>query len=102
MGGRGVDSNPEELLVCAVGACYSATLHGLLRRAGLPTSGVRIAARGTVSGYPAQARFARLTVSPTILDGEPDPPAHAPAPIRPRGRLRALQRPHPRRHAVAR
>jgi osmotically inducible protein OsmC len=69
MGGRGVGSNPEELLVCAVGACYSATLYGLLRRAGLPASAVRVAAAGTVSGYPAQARFARLTVSPTIVDG---------------------------------
>jgi peroxiredoxin-like protein len=69
MGGRGVGSNPEELLVCAVGACYSATLFGLLRRAGLPASAVRVAATGTVSGYPAQARFARLTVSPTIVDG---------------------------------
>jgi osmotically inducible protein OsmC len=70
MGGRGIGSNPEELLVCAVGACYSATLNGLLRRAGLPASLVRIAATGTVTGYPAQARFARLVVSPTILDGD--------------------------------
>lgn len=71
MGGRGVGSNPEELLVCAVGACYSATLFGLLHRAGLPASAVRIAASGTVSDYPAHSRFARLTVSPTILDGDP-------------------------------
>lgn len=71
MGGRGVGSNPEELLVCAVGACYSATLHGQLMRSGLPADGVRIAAAGTVSGYPEQARFARLTVSPTILGGDP-------------------------------
>jgi osmotically inducible protein OsmC len=71
MGGRGVGSNPEELLVCAVGSCYTATLNRLLRRAGLPASAVRVAAIGTVSDYPARARFARLTVSPTIVDGDP-------------------------------
>jgi peroxiredoxin-like protein len=71
MGGRGVGSNPEELLVCAVASCYSATLLGLLRRAGLPAAAVRIAATGAVTGYPAQARFERLTVSPTIVDGDP-------------------------------
>lgn len=71
MGGRGVGSNPEELLVSAVGACYSATLFSLLRRAELPARAVRIAAAGTVSDYPLRARFARLTVSPTILDGDP-------------------------------
>ncbi len=64
-------TNPEELLVSAVGACYSATLFSLLRRAELPAKAVRIAAAGTVSDYPLRARFARLTVSPTILDGDP-------------------------------
>lgn len=71
MGGRGVGSSPEELLVCAVGACYSATLFGLLRRADLPATAVRVAATGTVSDYPARARFARLIVSPTIAGGDP-------------------------------
>ncbi|HEX7083825.1 MAG TPA: OsmC family protein [Gaiellaceae bacterium] len=71
MGGRGTGSNPEELLVSAVGACYSATLQGQLRRAGLPASGVRVTARGAVEDYPHRARFARLTVSPTILGAEP-------------------------------
>src|SRR5579885_1964327 len=70
MGGRGVGSNPEELLVCAVGACYSATLDGVLRRAKLPASVVRVAATGTVSDYPEHARFAELTVSPTILGAD--------------------------------
>lgn len=71
MGGRGVGSNPEELLVSAVGACYSGTLFSLLRRADLPVRAVRLAATGTVSDYPKRARFARLTVSPTILEGDP-------------------------------
>jgi len=71
MGGRGAGSNPEELLVSAVGACYSATLFDVLRRADLPASGVRIAASGVVTDYPKQGRFARLSVSPTIVDGDP-------------------------------
>lgn len=71
MGGRGVGTSPEELLVSAVASCYSATLLGLLRRRGLPASGVRVEAIGTVTGWPEQARFARLTVAPTIADGDP-------------------------------
>lgn len=71
MGGRGVGTNPEELLVCAVASCYSATLLGVLRHAGLPASSVRIEATGTVSGYPTSARFERLVVSPTIVDADP-------------------------------
>ncbi len=71
MGGRGVGTNPEELLVCAVSSCYTATLLGVLRRAGLPASGIRTEATGTVTGYPGQARFARIVVSPTIVDGDP-------------------------------
>ena len=72
MGGKGEGTNPEELLVCAVASCYSATLLGLLHRANLPATAVRIAAAGAVTGYPAQARFERLTVSPTIVGGDPD------------------------------
>jgi peroxiredoxin-like protein len=70
MGGRGAGTNPEELLVSAVGACYSATLLGVLRREGLPAEEVRVAALGTVTGYPGQARFERLTVSPTIVGAD--------------------------------
>jgi len=71
MGGRGVGTNPEELLVSAVASCYSATLLGLLRRAGLPAGALRVDATGTVSGYPERARFDRLTVSPTVVGGDP-------------------------------
>jgi osmotically inducible protein OsmC len=71
MGGRGTGTNPEELLVCAVASCYSATLLGLLRHTGLPASAVRVEAVGTVGGYPARARFERLVVSPTIVGGDP-------------------------------
>lgn len=71
MGGRGVGTNPEELLVSAVASCYSATLFGVLRRAGLPAMSLTVDARGTVSGYPGRARFARIVVSPTIVGGDP-------------------------------
>lgn len=70
MGGRGAGSNLEELLVAAVAACYSATLAGVLRRAGLPHTQLRVAATGTVAGYPERARFARLVVSPTVAGGD--------------------------------
>ena len=69
MGGRGVGTNPEELLVSAVATCYGATLFGELQRARLPVDSVAVSARGTVTGYPGQARFERLAVSPSILGG---------------------------------
>ncbi len=71
MGGRGVGTNPEELLVSAVASCYSATLLGVLRRAGLPAGSVRVDAVGTVVDYPLRARFSRIVVSPTVVDGNP-------------------------------
>lgn len=70
MGGSGSGTNPEELLVSAVGTCYSATLYGALHRAGLPATGVHVQAVGTVTGYPEHARFAELTVSPTITGAD--------------------------------
>ena len=71
MGGRGVGTNPEELLVCAVASCFSATLFGVLRRAGLPVRSLNVDARGTVGDYPERARFKQIVVSPTIIDGDP-------------------------------
>lgn len=55
MGVRDTGSKPEELLVCAVATC-SATLFGVLRHERLPVTDVRIGARGTVTGYPVEAR----------------------------------------------
>jgi peroxiredoxin-like protein len=69
MGGRGLGTNPEELLVCAVASCYTATLFGVLARARLPVSSLAVSASGTVTGFPGAARFARIVVSPTILGG---------------------------------
>jgi peroxiredoxin-like protein len=70
MGGRGVGTNPEELLVCAVSSCFTATLFGVLRRAQLPADSLTVAATGTVTGFPVHARFAGIVVSPTILGGD--------------------------------
>jgi peroxiredoxin-like protein len=70
MGGRGVGTNPEELLVCAVSSCFTATLFGVLRRAQLPVDSLSVASGGTVTGFPDHARFARIVVSPTVLGGD--------------------------------
>jgi len=70
MGGRGVGTNPEELLACAVSSCYTATLSGVLRRAKLPVASLAINAVGTVIDFPGHARFAGVVVSPTIMGGD--------------------------------
>jgi peroxiredoxin-like protein len=70
MGGRGVGTNPEELLVSAVSSCYTATLFAVLRRAQLPVDSLEVAASGTVTGFPGNTRFARIVVNPTVLGGD--------------------------------
>jgi peroxiredoxin-like protein len=70
IGGRGVGTNPEELLVCAVSSCYTTTLFAGLRRAQLPVESLAVAASGTVTGFPAATRFARIVVTPTIIGGD--------------------------------
>jgi peroxiredoxin-like protein len=70
MGGRGVGTNPEELLVSAVSSCYTATLFAVLDRAKLPVDALAVAARGTLTGAPGCTRFAGIVVSPTVLGGD--------------------------------
>lgn len=70
MGGRGVGTNPEELLVSAVSSCYTATLFGVLDGAKLPVDSLVVEASGTVTGVPGRARFAGIAVTPTILGGD--------------------------------
>jgi peroxiredoxin-like protein len=70
MGGRGVGTNPEELLIGAVSSCYTATLFAALRRAQLPVDSLAVGAIGTVTGFPGHARFARIVVSPTVAGGD--------------------------------
>ena len=70
MGGRGVGTNPEELLVCAVASCYTATLFAVLRRVQLPVDSLAVSAIGAVTGFPGHTRFARIVVSPTVVGGD--------------------------------
>jgi peroxiredoxin-like protein len=70
MGGRGVGTNPEELLVCAVSSCFTETLFAVLDRARLPVDSLAVSATGIVTGSPGHARFARIVVSPMILGGD--------------------------------
>jgi osmotically inducible protein OsmC len=67
MGGQGVGTSPEELLVAAVASCYSGTFFHLLGRDGLPAEEVVVDAVGVVSAYPSRAaHFSRIVVNPTI------------------------------------
>src|SRR5579864_2638210 len=67
MGGRGVGTSPEELLVSAVASCYSGTLVHLLARDRLAADDVVVHATGIVSDFPSHsARFSRVVVEPTI------------------------------------
>jgi osmotically inducible protein OsmC len=71
MGGKGVGTSPEELLLAAVASCYSGTLFRVLERQGLPAERLRIDTTGVVQGYPRDARYRRVTVSPVIFGGDP-------------------------------
>ena len=71
MGGKGVGTSPEQLLIAAVSACYSGTLFALLVKAGLPVKDVVIRSEGVVTGYPLTGKFAVLRVNPAIEGGEP-------------------------------
>ncbi|MCL5065240.1 MAG: OsmC family protein [Firmicutes bacterium] len=70
MGGKGIGASPEDLLLSAVTACYSGTLRGVLAHAKLPCDTVAIRTDGVVEGFPEEARFARITVNPTIQGGD--------------------------------
>ena len=70
MGGLGVGASPEDLFVSAVSSCYVATFFRVLRGARLPVDSVAVSASGTVTGFPGQARFARIVVNPTVLGGD--------------------------------
>lgn len=72
MGGRGIGTNPEELLVSAVSSCYTATLFGVLARRELPVDALEVKADGVVEGFPGRARFSKVSVDPRILGGDPD------------------------------
>lgn len=71
MGGKGVGSSLEDYLMAAVTACYSGTLMRLLRQKELPAKSLAIHTEGVVKDFPKNARFARITVNPTIVGGPP-------------------------------
>jgi len=70
MGGKGMGSSPEDMLVGAVTACYSGTLYSTLVKKELPVQHVTLRAEGIVTDYPEQMKFSRLIVHPTIVGGE--------------------------------
>ena len=70
MGGRGVGTSPEELLLSAVTACYSGTLFQVLQKKKLPVRILNLQTTGMVEQYPHSAKFSRITVSPTIVGGD--------------------------------
>lgn len=73
MGSRGVETNPEELLIGAVVSCYSITLANVLKATGLPISSLGVRGEGVVSDYPKSARFSRIHVHPTIAGADQAP-----------------------------
>lgn len=67
MGGLGAGTNPEELLLSAVGACYTATLSAILEAAQLPVVDIGVRVDGTVSDHPGPAaRVSQVVVNPTF------------------------------------
>lgn len=70
MGGRGIGYSPEDLLISAVTSCYSGTLYGVLVRRKLAVKRIGVHAEGHITGYPSEAKFARLIVHPTIYGGD--------------------------------
>ena len=71
MGGRGQGTDPEGLFASAVGACYAATLAGVLDAARLPHTGLRLGVEALVTdhGKPS-ARIARVQVTLTVIGGD--------------------------------
>ncbi|HSN17206.1 MAG TPA: OsmC family protein [Gammaproteobacteria bacterium] len=71
LNGKGVGTNPEELLISAVGACFSLTLAATLSARKLPAERLKVAADGVVVRGPA-LEFQSLTVHPTIYAAAED------------------------------
>ena len=71
MGGKGAGASPEDLLLAAVTACYSGTFMRVLRHAGLSVESVSVTTEGVVKEFPTNAKFAAITVNPTIKGADP-------------------------------
>lgn len=70
MGGKGVGTSPESLLISAVTACYSLTLLYYLQRKRLAVTELAIQTEGIVTGHPQNDHYARIIVNPTVHGGE--------------------------------
>src|SRR5437764_5919386 len=67
LGGAGGRTNPEELLMCSVAACYSITLAVLAERRKLPISRVDLTVSGEVVRQPGGTlKFVSIRLSPKI------------------------------------
>lgn len=65
LNGKGVGTNPEELLISAVGACFSLTLAAILSVRKLPAASLEVAVDGVVAHGPA-LEFRSVTVHPSV------------------------------------
>lgn len=70
MNGKGVGTNPEELLISAVACCYSLTLAGVLQMRKLPATEIETSVEGVVV-RDGSLHFDRITVNPTVRGADP-------------------------------
>jgi peroxiredoxin-like protein len=70
--GPGGGTNPEELLVSAIVACYTMTLGIILANRKLPVKSIETAAVGLVEQNGPQFTYKAVTIKPVIaMEGEP-------------------------------
>jgi peroxiredoxin-like protein len=68
MGGVGVGTSPEDLLLSAVGSCYTATLAAILDSRGLSVQSFEVVVQGLVSQYPGPAAaLSSIVVNPRFI-----------------------------------
>ena len=68
MGGLGVGTSPEELLLSAVGSCYTATLAAILDSRRLSVQSFEVVVQGLVSQYPGPAAaVSSIVVNPRFI-----------------------------------
>ena len=68
MGGPGVGTSPEELLLSAVGSCFTATLAAILDSRRLPVQSFEVVAQGLVTQYPGPAAaISTIVVNPRFI-----------------------------------
>jgi peroxiredoxin-like protein len=73
--GAGGGTNPEELLACAVAACYSITLGIIVENQKLPVTGLSVKAVGEVEQNGPSFNYKKITIRPKItvsLDASDD------------------------------